>query len=199
MLYETKGIIMDKVVRVEMLLREFITTAGYDIKEKWVHAAGEYEGHDEFTGFEITKRARKTQTPTNAYTEDFNCLWKIYPKRVGSNSKVDAYRAYNARTNRDHSHQVIMDGVVRYKAFCEANNSINTKYVLQASTFMGKSQHYLNKWEVTKEMTMIKLPANNDDLPAFAVKHKLRQPSAGETYTGYRKSLQNELDQLNKG
>jgi len=188
------------------LLREFIETAGYDIEtfnntpeQTPEMTEGGIFHINQMDTYKVTKRQRKAQTPTNAYTDDFNCLWNIYPKRVGSNSKVDAYRAYRARIANDSSHQVIMDGVVRYKAHCEATKSIGTKYVLQASTFMGKSEHYLNAWEVTKEMTMIKLPANNDDLMAFASKYKLPQPPTGMKWPAYRELLQSKINLLNEG
>jgi len=181
----------------ERLLRAFIDAVGYDIEELPSGLASPQD----FIDYKVTKRQKKKQPKavTNAYTDDFNDLWLIYPQRVGSNSKVDAFRAYNARITEKVPHTDIMQGVRRYNGFCVANGSINTCYVLQACTFMGKSHHYLNKWEVTKEMTMIKLPTNNDDLMAFATKHNLPQPGAGQSWPNYRELLQSKINLLNEG
>ena len=84
------------------------------------------------------------------YPEMFEALWSHYPKRVGNNPKRKAFNAYNARIKQGNTHQDMIDGLKRYKRFCEASGTINTSYVMHASTFLGLDENFLEEWEPPK-------------------------------------------------
>ena len=85
----------------------------------------------------------------NAYSDDFEQVWAIYPKRAGGNSKADACKAWNARVNSGATVQELLDGTQRYADFVRATGKLNTEYVKQAATFFGPSKHYEEAWKVT--------------------------------------------------
>jgi len=85
------------------------------------------------------------------YTEDFNIVWEIYPKRTGGNSKHDAFKKYMSRIKEGVTHEEIYAGVKRYLLFCDATNKSGTEYVKMASTFLGSGKHYLEKWGIQNE------------------------------------------------
>ena len=143
----------------------------------------------------LAKRKRKPQQSKSAYPEWFEDAWKAYPKRAGSNPKLQAYRAANARIDDCYSDEVktidkvMLDGVNRYAAFCKATGKVNTELVMQAQRFFGPSQEYLNDWTVPTKST---LPSNDEELQAWASKNGHRQAHPGESYKAYRAYLEAE-------
>ena len=93
------------------------------------------------------------------YPEDFENLWKLYPKRVPNNNKKKAYRAYCARVKDPQYHGSWSCAVKAYAAYCEATEIIGTRYVMQAATFFGPDEHFLEPWELPKS----KLPPWEDE------------------------------------
>lgn len=85
------------------------------------------------------------------YSEDFEVVWKAYPKRLGANSKVDAFKAYRARIRTGSTHDQILEGVNRYAAYCRAQGSEGTEYVKMASTFLGPARHFEDAWAVERQ------------------------------------------------
>lgn len=78
--------------------------------------------------------------------EQFEAAWKAYPPRSGSRSKVKAKEAWNARRKEGVSTEDMMQGVIRYAAYCTVKGSIGTEYVMQAQRFFGKGREYENDW-----------------------------------------------------
>ncbi len=78
--------------------------------------------------------------------EQFEAAWKAYPPRSGSRSKVKAKEAWNARRKEGVSAEDMMQGVIRYAAYCTVKGSIGTEYVMQAQRFFGKGREYENDW-----------------------------------------------------
>jgi hypothetical protein len=137
------------------------------------------------------KPAAKKAAAKSKYTPEFEEIWKIYPKRLGSNPKGKAFSAYEKRLSENPlSRTHIYDGFQSYARFCDATGKTGTEFVMQAATFLGPDRHYLNDWTVPKVQT---LPRNNDDLLAFAQKNGLPQPTTGQSWADYRKQLENEI------
>jgi hypothetical protein len=90
---------------------------------------------------------------------DFAELWKIYPKRAGSNPKPKALAAYRKRRKDKIPHEAIRSGLERYAAWCEATGKIGTETVMQASRFFGPGREWENDWGLP-----IILPKDRDDL-----------------------------------
>ncbi len=175
------------------LLLAFIDAVGYDVKE----SNGEYS---------VTKRPKAASVPRetskNEYTDEFEMLWADYPKRIGKSSKVDAYKAYNARLKEakpeTNEHLLMITGMDRYSEFLKAIGNNNTEFVMMASTFLGASKNYMQEWaKPAIRADIIKLPTMDDDLLSFATKHGLSQARAGEKYPEWRKRLSAELSILN--
>lgn len=76
------------------------------------------------------------------YPEEFEQLWSEKPERLGTNPKNKAYIAYKARIKSGASHQEILEGVIRYRRFCIAEQKINSPFVMQMATFLGPDEHY---------------------------------------------------------
>lgn len=84
---------------------------------------------------------------TSEYPDDFEVTWKEYPKRLGGNPKKGAFKAWKARVNAGADPLDILDGVKRYAAFCKADKKVGTQYVMQAQTFFGPDEHYLERYQ----------------------------------------------------
>lgn len=82
------------------------------------------------------------------YPAPFNELRAVYPKRSGGDSKDEAYRQYQARLKQGETHEAMLAGATRYKAYCDATGKTGTEYVKQMATFLGRSRHYLELWEI---------------------------------------------------
>jgi len=84
------------------------------------------------------------------YTQEFNELWLIKPKRGGGNSKIKAFKQYKARLKAKHSHGDIEAGLIRYSVFCHATDKIGTEYVMMLSTFFGVDEWFMEEWELPR-------------------------------------------------
>lgn len=87
-------------------------------------------------------------TDGDGYTTDFEEAFAAYPKRVGGNPKRAAFKAWNARIKAGDKPQDMLDGVLRYAAFCVATGKVGTQFVKQAASFFGPEKHYLDSWEI---------------------------------------------------
>lgn len=82
----------------------------------------------------------------------FADAWALYPPRSGANSRHDAERNWNARIRDGESPSVMRDGTARYAAFCEANGSAGTQFVMQGSRFYGAGRFYSEAWQIPNAM-----------------------------------------------
>ena len=113
-------------------------------------------------------------TPTNPAADQFAELWKIYPKRSGSNPKNKAFSAFSARLKENNSLAEIRAGLERYAAWCKTTNKIGTETVMQAQRFFGPGREWENDWGAPAER--LKLPWDNQAL------WKIRQAIGLEAY-----------------
>ena len=84
--------------------------------------------------------------PLSDYPPEFDAAWSAYPSRPGA-SKKDAFRAWTARITSGVGHQIILDGVLRYAAYCEAMKT-ESKFIKQPTTFFGPADHFLSDWTI---------------------------------------------------
>ena len=80
--------------------------------------------------------------------EEFAAFWSLYPKREGSNSKADALKAWNARIRSGVKAEDMLAGVKRYAAYCVTKGIVGQQFVKQASSFLGKGEHWTEDWIV---------------------------------------------------
>lgn len=94
-------------------------------------------------------RKEEEQNKKN-YLGEFAAAWAMYPHRSGGNPKNRAEQAWSARIREGVAAAVMLDGVRRYAAYCEAEGKIGTPYVQQASTFLGKSRGFEESWATSR-------------------------------------------------
>ena len=102
-------------------------------------------------------RGRNTSTDSGRddYPEEFETLWRAYPKRMGDNPKRKAFKAWRARITAGRTADEIQAGVVRYAAFIAATGKAGTEFVKQAATFLGPDEGFAAEWQASQ--------AQNDD------------------------------------
>lgn len=86
----------------------------------------------------------------NIYTPEFEEFWFNYPSRGNhTNNKAEAFSQWQARLKQKHegkpitSEQMITGGI-NYKQHCVAADKIDTKFVMQASRFLGNKKHFMD-------------------------------------------------------
>jgi len=117
------------------------------------------------------------------YTDEFNALWPLYPKRAGGNSKAKAFRQYQARLKQGANESLMHVGAIAYLEFCEATGKIRTEYVMQAATFFGRDEHYLESWDLPIE-------TKKESLADKAKRLKI-EPQRGESQFSYDDRVRN--------
>ena len=80
------------------------------------------------------------------YPAEFESLWQQYPKRSGSNPKRSAFKAWSARLKAGARIDDIAEGVKRYRKFIIATGKMHSQFVMQAATFFGPDERYLEDW-----------------------------------------------------
>lgn len=113
----------------------------------------------------IIKTIGSSAKPINPFADEFAELWKMYPKRSGSNPRNKALHAYSARRKEGTLPEDIRDGLMRYVAWCKATGKIGTETVMQAQRFFGPGTEWEN--EFIPPPQKIKLPTDNQALWAI--------------------------------
>ena len=98
-----------------------------------------------------TAISKTTPLVADATLEQFEVAWKRYPKRSGSNPRADALQKWGMRIKEGVDPAVMLAGVDRYRAWCEAAEKIGTEYVMQAVRFFGRGRHFDEPYEIPKQ------------------------------------------------
>ena len=85
------------------------------------------------------------------YPEEFEQLWKIYPRRAGGNPKRKAFNAYKARLREGVRYEALQAGVLRYYNFCRETDRIGSEFVQQTATFFGLNEAWDEDWALPKK------------------------------------------------
>lgn len=104
-------------------------------------------------GSKDNTKDKKDNNPLNPPEGDrvdglFEEAWEAYPKRAGGNSKKAARKAWDARIKQGAGPELMLAGVKRYRAFCDATGKTGLETVKMAATFFGPSDWYLEPWDV---------------------------------------------------
>lgn len=91
----------------------------------------------------INNNIIKENIKRNSEPDEFEELWKLYPRKEG---KKDAYAAYKKAIRNGTTNQEIRQGIENYKAWLKAKNE--TTYIKQGSTFF-KGEHWTNEYDLT--------------------------------------------------
>lgn len=85
------------------------------------------------------------------YTEEFERLWQLRPKRVGGDPKPLAYKQYKARIKQGVLYRDLKAGYTRYANFCDKTGKTDTEFVMRAATFFGiNNEAWCESWELPK-------------------------------------------------
>lgn len=87
------------------------------------------------------------ETGKVVYTEEFEWIWARRPPRVGTNNKLDAYKACRARIKDGHTWREMAEGLARYSRYANESKILNTRHVQMVRTFFGPAKHFLEDWE----------------------------------------------------
>jgi len=162
-----------EIADLKALFTAFIDVVGFDIQ---INSDCSYE---------LTKRPKQQPVPRSSnsqdYTPEFEEAWQPYPKRSGNNSKIDAFRQWEARLNESKEltdeQGLMISGVNRYAAYINAVGNEGTEFVMMGATFFGVNKNYMQEWALPKvRHDALKLPKIDEELMAFAIKHKLSDP-----------------------
>lgn len=93
----------------------------------------------------VTETKTVNRKPRDEYPAEFEKVWNEYPGRPGMSKKA-TFKAWNARIKAGASTDQILEGVIRYKRYCEETNT-EQQFIKQPETFLGPNEHYLNEWK----------------------------------------------------
>lgn len=84
----------------------------------------------------------KKRKGAKEYSEAFEEAWALYPKRLGGNSKADAFAAWTARIRAGVKPEAMKAGVVSYAKHVRSEGKEHTVFVKQGATFFGPGEHW---------------------------------------------------------
>lgn len=150
------------------------------------------------------KQPNQTPPPgEKKYPEDFEILWREYPKRSGSSGKAGALKAWQARRREGFSPETMLDAVSRYRKWCQSEGVVGTKFVRLAQTFLGPGHEFDNPWEINPGGKNYgqNLPATGESAAVRAVREERerwereqREPDGLETLGADGRDLRESLD-----
>jgi hypothetical protein len=118
-------------------------------------AAGDYAAVNIASTPVNTCRDISTEAEELNYSADFEKAWKFYPPRSGSNPKVKAWRAWQARIAEGVDPAAMIAGVDRYASLIDITGQ-ESRFVMQAATFFGPDHRYADEYPIPPEFQMSK-------------------------------------------
>lgn len=92
----------------------------------------------------MNNKENKKRKSEEDLKQDFEELWKLYPRKEG---KKDAYKAYKKAIKEGTTNEQIRQGIENYKAWLKAKNE--TTYIKQGSTFFN-GEHWNDEFDLTQ-------------------------------------------------
>ena len=84
-------------------------------------------------------KKEKNVSKTSEYENEFEELWKLYPRKEGKNVALKKYIQY--RKNNEATFDEVKRGIINYKKIIDVNKT-STQYILHGSTFFNQK-----RWE----------------------------------------------------
>ena len=85
------------------------------------------------------------------YSEEFRHFFNIYPKRIGINSKPEAFKEWRNRLSEGHSADEMINAATNYQIFCDKSGKTGTEFVRAAKNFIGKNKLFLESVSYNEE------------------------------------------------
>ncbi|KEK24728.1 helix-turn-helix domain-containing protein [Bacillus gaemokensis] len=105
------------------------------------------EGNTNNTNFNKTKLTKNIQRENSDYSEEFEQLWRLYPKKI---DKKLGYKSFKLAIKK-HSIEMISLGAQRYAEYIKGNE-IETRFIKHATTFFN-NECYLEYADQIKPKT----------------------------------------------
>ncbi|MEW9578970.1 helix-turn-helix domain-containing protein [Bacillus toyonensis] len=102
------------------------------------------------------KNLTSIQVLNDEYSEEFECVWGLYPKKI---DKKSAYKSFNMATKK-HSFEMINLGTQRYAEYIKGN-CVETRYIKHATNFFN-NECYLEYAELKKKKEISKIFETSD-------------------------------------
>jgi len=173
-----------KSISFNMILHEFIATISnsrgkkQDAKNVTCNILKHLSNENETQSKSKSKRSEKDidkDKDLKTLTCDFETFFSYYPTRNGGNSKKAAFDKWKARVKEGEKPDAMINGCIGYQKWCTASGNIGTKFVMQASRFLGADKHYLEKWEVTSGTNQQNRSTGNKIAECSAMFERVRQ------------------------
>jgi len=166
------------------------------------------DGWTEYELPPLNKTKPRAQAKSEGYSEDFERLWRKYPKGH-SGSKAKTYRLYSARlreaplkSHLNNEYLLMDEGLDRYIPYLEATG-ISPK---SSETFFGKDRHYTNEFVITnraarqnrEKQEWEKIPENEHLIFDWAKKHGFKvngQDSIFDTKRKIQAQIKQRIEQ----
>lgn len=158
----------NRIKKAEQREREQVNVKDRKFDSQEMSAQTEAETETK-TETETDKKLIRTASRPVGFADEFEDLWKAYPRRAGANSRKDALAAFCARRKEGEPRDSLAAGLGRYTAFCVATNKVGTEYVQQAKRFFGTSGVWREAWDIpTVTHATDKITDGRKNLVAFA-------------------------------
>jgi hypothetical protein len=106
-------------------------------------------------------QTRPRKNPSASLTPAWFAEFKsAYPTRSGDQGWRKAERAANARVAEGHVPREMIDGALRYAAYCRASQKTGTEFVKQACTFLGPDKPFLLPWSPPPSKAQVQQDSN---------------------------------------
>lgn len=89
----------------------------------------------------------KNKRSNNIYVANFECIWKIYPRKQ---EKALAYKKYNARLAEGYSEDELMTATKAYADECKKKGTAR-EYIKLAKTFFGENTPFIDYLKAGEE------------------------------------------------
>jgi len=125
------------------------------------HIRESYKNNRDADASAITKKVinkkllkkKEIEESKKLITLAFEEVWAAYPLRCGTNSEEAALRCYQARIKEKEEPIKILIGVKNYSLYCTEKDIVNTEFVMQGRTFLGRDKHYRSFQKYEKKKT----------------------------------------------
>lgn len=114
------------------------------------------------------------------YPAEFEEAWSLYPARPGA-SKAATLKAWKARVKAGASVVQMLEGTVKYAAYCKAKGT-EPEYIKQPATFYGPGEHYAADWSVRSQVAVS--GAAKNDLIAEAMRIRRGAGPSNDLFMG---------------
>jgi predicted transcriptional regulator len=91
-----------------------------------------------------------TKVGTSKYSDEFEIVWQGRVKREGNDPKAGAHKCWKANIKRGVTPDAMVEGIERYRKYCEAKGIVGTEMVQMLQTFLGPNENFTQDWAINQ-------------------------------------------------